>query len=314
MNRTLPLETGAFVISLDFELAWGTRGRPSANKVGAYLDGTRRAIDRMLELFQAYEISATWAMVGGLVLGGQTRHPLLAARRYDDIPIGDHRSHPNWYSEDILANIRAISPAQEIGCHTLTHMYVNESQASREQLDWELEEFVRLFETLGLARPKSFIFPKHYMHHFDLLAKHGFTCYRGPESGWFERLPSAPLRGALRLINSRLRVSPVVGLPRSTSAGLVEVPSSQFYSPFQSVGKFVSIGDRVKRAIHGLDAAARQKKIFHLWTHPFNMGHRTEELLNGLELILDHFKSLALKGLVQSQPMEYFSRSLTAEI
>ena len=72
------LDCGAFVVSLDFELAWGTRGRPSADKVGRYLNGTRPAIDRMLQLFQQYEISATWVMVGGLLLGGSSRHPLLS--------------------------------------------------------------------------------------------------------------------------------------------------------------------------------------------------------------------------------------------
>ena len=49
-------------------------------------------------------------------------------------------------------------------------------------------------------------------HHFDLLAQHEFKCYRGPETGWFERLPKAAVRGALRLINSRLRQPPVVGI------------------------------------------------------------------------------------------------------
>ena len=37
-NRTTTLDRGLFVVSLDFELAWGTRGRPSAGKVDAYLD------------------------------------------------------------------------------------------------------------------------------------------------------------------------------------------------------------------------------------------------------------------------------------
>jgi len=94
VNKSTALERGAFVVSLDFELAWGTRGRPSADKVGHYLSGTRLAIDRMLQLFQQYEISATWVMVGGLLLGGSKRHPLLSDSRYDDIPVGDCRSQP----------------------------------------------------------------------------------------------------------------------------------------------------------------------------------------------------------------------------
>ena len=103
------LERGVFVVSLDFELAWGTRGRPSASKVGRHLAGSRQAIDRMLQLFQRYGISATWAMVGGLLLGGEKRHPLLGDARYDDIPVGDCRSQPNWYAEDIVQKIVDLS-------------------------------------------------------------------------------------------------------------------------------------------------------------------------------------------------------------
>ena len=303
LHKLVTLDRGTFVVSLDFELAWGTRGRPSADKVGQYLAGTRPAIDRMLQLFQQYEIPATWVMVGGLLLGGSSRHPLLSDSRYGDIPVGDCQSQPNWYAEDIVQKIRDCDVPQEIGCHTLTHMYVNESQESRQQLDWELEEFVKLFEQRGLPKPVSFIFPKHYMHHFDLIARHGFKCYRGPETGWFERLPTAPIRGAMRLLNSRLRRAPVVGLPSPSPEGLVEIPSSHFYAPFQSVGKYVSLNDRVAQAIAGMNAAAKQKKIYHLWTHPFNMGADTKSLLGGLELILRHFQTLRERGQLECRSM-----------
>ena len=297
------LERGVFVVSLDFELAWGTRGRPSASKVGRHLSGSRQAIDRMLQLFQQYNISATWAMVGGLLLGGEKRHPLLSDARYDDIPVGDCRSQPNWYAEDVVQKIVDCDVQQEIGCHTLTHMYVNGSDESRQQFDWELDEFVKLFEQRGLPKPVSFIFPKHYMHHFDLIAKHGLKFYRGPETGWFERLPTARLRGAIRLLNSRIRRTPTVGLPSLTPEGLAEIPSSHFYAPFQGVGKYVSLNDRVAQAIAGLNAAAKQKKIYHLWTHPFNMGADTDSLLSGLESILQHFQKLAALGQIECRSM-----------
>ena len=191
-------------------------------------------------------------------------------------------------------------------------MYVNESDESRQQFDWELGEFVELFQQLGLSKPASFIFPKHYMHHFDLIAKHGFKCYRGPESGWFEHLPTARLRGAVRLLNSRLRRTPVVGLPRQSSAGLVEIPSSHFYAPFQSVGKYVTLEDRVAQAIAGLNAAAEQKKIYHLWTHPFNMGADTQALMSGIESILLHFKKLATQNLLSSYTMTEIAEEVSS--
>jgi hypothetical protein len=307
-ENTIQLNQGVFVFSLDFELAWGTRGRPSAATVGPYLDGTRRAIDKLLNLFEQYDISATWVMVGALAMGGQDRHPLLKNARYDDIPVGGHADYPHWFADDILANIRSITPEQEIGCHTLTHMFVNDSDESRQQFDWELGEFVKLFDHLKLPAPKSFIFPKHYMYHFDLLVKHGFRCYRGPESGWFERMPTAHLRGALRLLNARLRRPGVTGTPVRKN-GLIEIPSSQFYSPFQSVGKYVSLDDRVGQAIAGINLAAKTNQIYHLWTHPFNLGQRTDELLDGLERILTHVRKLVEFDRLENWPMRHFPNS-----
>ena len=95
----------------------------------------------------------------------------------------------------------------------------------------------------------------------------------------------------------------MVGLPSPSPEGLVEIPSSHFYAPFQSVGKYVSLNDRVARAIAGLNAAAKQKKIYHLWTHPFNMGVDTESLLAGLESILQHFQTLRNSGQIECRSM-----------
>ena len=305
-KQTIPLEKGAFVVSLDFELAWGTRGRKWAKHVGPDLDGTRAAVDGMLEVFDRYEIPATWVVVGGMFLGGSKRHEWLAGSEFDDVPPGDCRSQPHWYAEDILEKILATKTKQEIGCHTLTHMFVQDTAESRKQFDLELERCVRLHEQLKLEKPTSFIFPKHYMAHFDLLAKHGFQFYRGPEAGWFEHLPTVRGKALGRLLSARTRQCPSVDLPWVGHGGLTAVPSSQFYSSFRSVGQYVSVPDRVAKAIKGLNAAARHKKVFHLWSHPFNLGVRTEELLNGLEQICSHANQLTESGHLKPLSMNQF--------
>jgi len=96
--QKVTLERGAFVVSLDFELAWGTRGRPSASKVGRHLAGSRHAIDHMLQLFQQYGISATWAMVGGLLLGGEKRPSRIGMPK-----ISFRRLQPAVYSKKLVA-------------------------------------------------------------------------------------------------------------------------------------------------------------------------------------------------------------------
>ncbi|HUE97135.1 MAG TPA: hypothetical protein VMN39_10770, partial [Longimicrobiaceae bacterium] len=58
---------GAFVVSLDFELAWGM-GRQAArdDDTRSRLLGARAVVPRLLELFEEFEVAATWAVVGFL--------------------------------------------------------------------------------------------------------------------------------------------------------------------------------------------------------------------------------------------------------
>lgn len=297
---------GAFVISLDFELAWGTRGRPAASKVGPYLDGARSAITRMLELFEEFEVSATWATVGALLMaqpGAQRRHRMISASRFEDIPAGDHLSAPDWYAGDILDQILSCSVPQEIGCHTLTHLYVNTKPEGRQELADELDLFLELFEELRLPRPRSFVFPKAYQAHFDLLAERDFYAYRGPEDRWYESLPGTLPAAGIRLADSVAGLTPRVRRCEHHSRNLWMIPASQFYSPFMGVGRYVPLQSRVRKAVSGLNHAAKHGGVYHLWTHPFNMGYRTEELMFGFRQILGHAAKLRNDGRLEIRTM-----------
>lgn len=306
---------GTFVISLDFELAWGTRGRPAAAKVGPYLDGARDAIRGLLDLFEEFDISATWATVGALLMaqpGAQRRHRMIADSRFDDIPAGDHLSAPDWYAEDILDDILNCSVPQEIGCHTLTHHYVNTAPEGRQPLADELDLFLELFQELRLPRPRSFIFPKAYQAHFDLLAERDFYAYRGPENRWYESLPGTLPAAGLRLIDSVAGLTPQVRFCQHYSHNLWMIPASQFYAPFMGVGRYVPLQSRVRKAINGLNHAATHGGVYHLWTHPFNMGFRTAELLSGLRQIIQHVKKLQSIERLQVCSMKY-NANMTSE-
>ena len=305
-NRLPDEECGSFVISLDFELAWGTRGRPAAAKVGPYLDGSRDAITQMLDLFEEFNVSATWATVGALLMtqsGAQRRHRMITGPRFDDIPVGDHLSAPNWYAEDILDQILNCPVPQEIGCHTLTHLYVNTQREGRQELADELDLFLELFEELRLPRPRSFVFPKAYQAHFDLLAERDFYAYRGPEDRWYESLPGTLPAAGIRLADSVAGLTPRVRRCEHHSRNLWMIPASQFYSPFMGVGRYVPLQSRVRKVVNGLNHAAKHGGVYHLWTHPFNMGYRTEELLLGLKQILEHADQLRSAGKLKIQTM-----------
>ncbi|HUG91873.1 MAG TPA: hypothetical protein VML55_13630 [Planctomycetaceae bacterium] len=308
----VPLNQGVFTFSLDFELAWGTRGRRYASSVPPFLDGTRVAVAGLLKLFEKYEVSATWAIVGALLTGSDDggKHPLLDGPAFADVPAGNARTAPHWYAEDVIESIRGCPVPQEIGCHTLSHLYVDPALTGREAFRRDLHGFRRLFDELGLAQPGSFIFPKAIMGHFDVLAETGFRCYRGPESKWFERLPGVLAPAAMRMVDARLALPPTVGSPSLGPEGLWVIPSSQFYSPFMSVGRYVSVAARVRKALEGLRRAAQRRQVFHLWTHPFNLGCRTRELLAGLEQIVAEARRLCDAGELEICSMGAIARQL----
>jgi hypothetical protein len=307
---------GLFTFSLDFELGWGTRGRPKAPMMPPFFRGTRSAIRGLLGLFERHGISGTWAVVGALLLqskDGRTRHPWLADPRFQDVPAGDSASQPFWYADDVLDALLECPVPQEIGCHTLTHTFVDPQPTGRDRFREELRLFLELSGQLGLERPTSFIFPKAKMGHFDVLAEMGFRSFRGPERKWFESLPGEVVRAGVRLLDARMAARPRVDRPRLTGEGLWMIPASQFYSPFMSVGKYVSLEARVQTAIKGLRLAARTGNVFHLWTHPFNLGVRSEELLIGLDRILGEAARLRDAGEIDILPMGEIARRLDKE-
>lgn len=61
------LQRGAFLISIDTEMAWGSVHHRDVGRHYSY-QAEREFIDRLLALFDKYQIRATWAVVGHLFL------------------------------------------------------------------------------------------------------------------------------------------------------------------------------------------------------------------------------------------------------
>ena len=73
----MAIKSGIFTVSLDFELYWGLRDTTTINEYEANLKGVKIAIERILELFDKYDIHATWATVGFLFktkITGESNH------------------------------------------------------------------------------------------------------------------------------------------------------------------------------------------------------------------------------------------------
>src|SRR5437762_12519929 len=134
---------GALVISLDFELHWGVRDKCAVD--GAYrgnLLGARKAIPRMLDLFEEFDVAATWAAVGFLFAESRREREEFSPRirpNYEDSRLNayaemtgeNEHSDPLHYAGSLIRQIRSRAK-QEIASHTFSHYYCLEPGEMRE--------------------------------------------------------------------------------------------------------------------------------------------------------------------------------------
>jgi len=81
-----------------------------------------------------------------------------------------------------------------------------------------------------------------------------------------------------------------------TSSGLWNVPGSMIYFPMNGLRRFIPVSWRVKRVLKGLQTAAREKRVFHLWFHPTNLAEQQEAMFFGLQCILESADRMRSQG------------------
>jgi peptidoglycan/xylan/chitin deacetylase (PgdA/CDA1 family) len=300
------LSTGVFVVSLDFELIWGTVDLfgPEAFRRDCEVE-REVVIDRLLEIFREFEVPATWCVVGHLFLGACTmqdgrKHPEIvppshAWRRGDwfaDDPCEADEGASIFLGKSLVEKIRGCPIPQEIGSHSFSHAVFGDPGCSRATATSELTECVRLARDMGLEL-QSFAFPRNSVGHLDVLREHGFTSYRGPEPTWYHvRALPGPIQRLAHLWDVLTAATPPVTLPEETTSGLYNLPGSMIYFPTHGFRRHIPRALRVKRAVKGLRAAAREKRVFHLWLHPTNVASRTDETLAGLRQVFEEARRL----------------------
>jgi peptidoglycan/xylan/chitin deacetylase (PgdA/CDA1 family) len=302
------LERGVFTLSLDFELIWGT--------LDLDLEGFREAcereraevVDRLLALLAEFEIPATWCTLGHLFLEECSPHE---GRKHPEIvppahawvtdwfakdPSGSEDSDPIFYGRSLIDKIAACPVPQEIGCHSFSHPIFGDPGCSRETAGSELAECVRLASERGIEL-RSFAYPRNRVGHLAVLREHGITGYRGPDEVWYEeeRYPG-PLKRVGHIVDVLIARQPPVVLPKETLPGLWNVPGSMIYFPMHGRRRHIPLSLRVKRAAKGLDAAAEQRRIFHLWFHPTNLAFQTDAMFAGLRQIFERAAELRDAG------------------
>ncbi len=301
-------DKGIFTVSLDCELYWGVRDRRTIQQYSNNLLGVRGAIKELLEVFDDYDVHATWAVVGFLFFPDVKRlreHLPRALPQYLNPSLSPYRY---IMESDTLEAVYHFAPEvidlicehdnQEIATHTFSHYYCLERGQTADSFHMDLSSAIRVAENRGLTL-KSLVFPRNQCNpqSLSILSDLGISCYRGNESGWAYSAVSGEdqniLKRVLRLIDAYVNVSGhnTYSIYEVSLQKPFNIPSSRFLRPY-SKKLFWLENLRLRRIKRAMTYAAKHKTIFHLWWHPHNFGTNTTKNMAFLRAILEHYGML----------------------
>jgi len=315
-------ETGYFIFSLDTELATGCFDLDEMRKKRFTRDGNRerRSINRLIDLFEEFNIVGTWAIVG---------HLFYDRCEYCEIcPMMDWKgkysafeevygtNNPLWYGGDIIKSLLGRGPRQEIAFHGFSHKIFDETQMSIPEAEKEIEAWLHVAKRKEIV-PHAVAFPRNVVGHLDILRKAGFTCYRGePKRPWL--IQNKIFGRYVKAIDQVLGLSniPIFNLENNIDPGMVPLFSSQCF--FDLNRRFEHFLDalnlyklRFGRVIRGIKAAAEEKKMIHIWAHPCDF--RTEKDFAKLQHIFAAVSQEIKKGRMRSVGMTEMARIMIAK-
>ena len=322
------LHQGVLTISLDLELYWGMRNVVSLDDYRQHLQGVREAIPAILNLFEHYEIHATWATVGFLFYSDfQQLEANLPQQQpnYETAELSPYQYIANLNSEldrqlhfcpDLIESIQGTT-GQEIGTHTFSHYYCLEPGQTESQFRADLTAAIATAQRHKIGI-ESFVFPRNQYNqaYLDAIAQCGITCYRGNETSSIYNSEAGdgnrPHKRLLRLIDSYFNLSGqnCYSWSELSSAYPINIPSSRFLRPYSNKLKYLD-SLRLRRIVSGLEYAASNNLVYHLWWHPHNFGINLAKNLRFLEQILQTYQQLNARYQLQSLNMEEIAERCT---
>lgn len=312
---------GYFVISLDFELFWGVQDKYSFEEYGDNVRGVWTVIPRLLALFEKYNIQATFATVGAMMAKDfkelSTYIPSVKPdyTRIELSPYGEFLSKLNPENAELyfgkpLVDMVAKNPNHQIGTHTFSHYYCLEDGQNRISFEEDLNAALQIAKAADLEI-KSFVFPRHQLNesYIEKFKDFGISIYRGTEKAWYHTPAKdgteSLIKRAFRYANYYLWMGShhCIPLDEIIHTQPYNIPSSMWLRPYR---KKWEILDRLRliRIKSAMTHAAKQKKVYHLWWHPHEMGIDQDQNFIFLEKILKHYKKLNKRYNFESVSME----------
>ncbi|MCX5807564.1 MAG: polysaccharide deacetylase family protein [Proteobacteria bacterium] len=302
---------GKFVISLDYELAWGFHGTNLKDK--PYLEnvkGENKAVIETLKLFEKYGIHATWAIVGALFCKNKKELKDIinieleytkngyTIEQYLDREVGENDDADSLHYAGRIIEIIKKYPYQEIASHTFSHLYCFHEVNDHNAFEKELTAFNKVAKDT-----KSLVFPSNQLNEdaLNLLKKYNYKAYRGVQKNGssFALYPQMAdkedfiVYKLLRMIDTYCNI---LGEYSYSQENIIEdnicnIRASAFFRGYNDRLSFLE-SLKIGRIKKGLRWAAQKNEIYHLWWHPHNFGINIQKNMEQLEEILRYFKNL----------------------
>jgi hypothetical protein len=327
----LILKTGILTISLDFELHWGVSETRSVESYRENLLGTRAAITGILQLFDKYQVHATWATVGMLFCKNKMEmmkyvnaidKPQYVEKKLCNFSLAhqvgnDASDDPYHFAPEVIVQI-ANYPNQEISTHTFSHYYCLEEGQSVKNFKSDLKAAIAIAGERSIHF-HSIIFPRNQysQDYLDVCKQNGITIYRGNQKSWMyaslaKKQYKSRVRRLARLLDAYIGPAGQHSfeIKKPVHNSMLNIPGSRLLRPYSKSLRLLE-PLRMKRIKQEMTFAARHKKVYHLWWHPHNFGKHIQENLANLEDLLAHYKKLNLKYGFTSMNMAEIGNVLT---
>ncbi|MBQ0786560.1 MAG: polysaccharide deacetylase family protein, partial [Oceanihabitans sp.] len=273
------------------------------------LEKVSEIVPRLLALSDTYNIQLTFATVGFLF--AKTKGEIIQFSpkikpSYNNSnfspyrllnTIGKNETEDVYhYATSLVEKIQQNSK-HEIGSHTFSHYYCNESGQTVEEFEADLLASIEIAKQRNIII-KSIVFPRNQINenYLKICVKHNILSYRGIENHWMYNTKDTKHLGKtknriFRLLDAYLNISGHNTHDLELQHGLVNIASSRFLRTYSTKLSFLE-NQKMKRIKRGMTYAAKHKQVYHLWFHPHNFGENTEQNFRALEELFLHYKTL----------------------
>lgn len=298
------------VISLDLELSWGSFDHGYGDDLLKMARWTHDVgAPNLLGHLTRNGLSATWAMVGGMMrrrlpdVSGmpEVHYPHFPKPWFTYVPrTGDEAAHPEWFGASLVEMIKAAQPKQEIGFHSFSHVIFGSPGMNRERAVAEYNFCTQIARENGFEA-NSFVFPRNSVAYLAELLQAGFSCFRDLDELPL-RFSNSKFTSIAAVLSDVAGVTPRVVQP-SLQNGLVAIPGSLMIRYAGGWRKYIPDRSRQRRLRKGLEKVQRLGGVFHVWLHPENLYYQWPRIENVVARFCEDLAAMVRKGEVRCATM-----------